>query len=186
MIEIPRELIIKVAQGDQDSFAAMYRSLSGMVYNVALRMLGNTEDAKEVTQDVFLAIHGKIKDFRFESSLSTWAYRITVNLCINFLRRHAPDRTRRVEYDESALHGSVQGDIKERIDREHSDAVIEEMLRAINPQQRACVVLRGIEGLSYQQIAEVMKININTVRTRLRRAREKMLRLRKKATDESV
>ena len=90
------------------------------------------------------------------------------------------------EYDEERLGGSVPNEIHTDIEKEHHEKVVRELLEAINPEQRACVVLRNIEGLSYQQIAETLQININTVRSRLKRAREKLLSLGKKVEDERL
>src|SRR5208283_2881820 len=137
----------------------------------------NREDALEVSQEVFMIIHDKLKTFRFESSFKTWVYRITANYAINFAKKSS--RTKTVPYEEGCGTNAVPNEAEARINQEHQSQVIENLLGAISPDQRACVVLRNIEGLSYQEIAKTLNININTVRSRLKRAREKLLSVKK-------
>ncbi len=177
MQDISDDILFKASKGDRKAFEYLYKAASGFVYNVALRVVNNREDAQEVTQEVFLIVYNKLKDFRFESSFKTWVYRITANYAINLAKKQAFRRNRTVEYDE-ALVGGTAGDVQAQIDKDYREKIIEQLLSALNPDQRACVVLRNIEGLNYQQIAETLKVNINTVRSRLKRAREKMMALK--------
>ena len=183
---ISDDIIRKAAQGDLRSFEAIYKATSGFVYNVALRVVNNREDAKEVAQEVFLNMYHKLKGFRFESSLKTWVYPITVNCALNYAQKTARTRGRETEYRDVVMAGEAAPYARAQMDGRHTDEAIEALLETINPEQRACVVLRGIEGLSYQEIAETLKININTVRTRLKRARENLLISKKKVADECV
>ena len=179
MEEMTQELLTKAAAGDLKTFEAIYRETSGFVYNVALRVVGNKEDAQEIVQEVFLTVHHKLKDFRFESSFKTWVYRITTNQAINMAKKVSRTSDKTTNYDEQVAPQAVGADVETKIEKEHNEKLVEELLSAINPDQRACVVLRNIEGLSYEEIAMTLKININTVRTRLNRAREKLLSLKK-------
>ncbi len=182
MQDIPDDIIIQAAQGDLPSFEVIYKAMAGFVYNVSLRMTHNTEDAQEVTQEVFLILYRKLKNFRAESSLKTWVYRIAVNYAINFTRKNARARNKMSEYHHSLTGVIVEGEAQKQIEKEHQKQCVDEILSVLNPHQRACMVLRNIEGLSYEQIAETLKITINTVRSRLKRAREKIL-AQKKQTD---
>ncbi len=179
MQDISDDVLIKASQGDLKSFEELYKASAGFVYNVALRIVNNREDAEEVTQEIFFIIYHKLRGFRFESSFKTWIYRITVNYSINFARKTSITRNKTIEYEDTSIAGTVVGDVQKGIDKEHREKVIEDLLNIINPDQRACIVLRNMEGLSYEQIAQTLKININTVRTRLKRAREKLLRGKK-------
>jgi RNA polymerase sigma-70 factor (ECF subfamily) len=143
---------------------------------VALRVVNNTEDAREVTQEVFLIVYNKLKSFRFESSFKTWVYRITANYAINFAKKAS--RTKTVAFDEAWGEGVSPSEVQAHMDQDYQSRLVEHLLGEIPPDQRACVVLRNIEGLSYQEIAQALKININTVRSRLKRAREKLLSLK--------
>lgn len=186
MNDIPDDVLKKAAAGDLESFEVMYKTLSGFVYNVALRVIQNRQDAEEVVQEVFLTLYRRLKDFRFESSLKTWVYRITVNHAINYGRKTSRGRSRSLAYDDEMQAGTAPNAVEADIEKEYNNNILEKLLGAIPPEQRACVVLRGVEGLRYKQIAEILKVNINTVRTRLRRARETMLSLRKKVGYERV
>lgn len=156
------------------SFELIYNDTANFVYNVALRILNNSEDAEEVTQEVFMTVYHKLKYFRFESSIKTWIYRITVNRAINLAKKRSREKMVRAEY-EKELYSNTET----RPEKEKRSGIMEELLKSVDPDQRACLVLRNMEGLSYKEISNALKININTVRSRLRRAREKLLALRK-------
>src|SRR3989338_7984914 len=175
MQDISDDILRKASQGDLASFEVIYKATSEFVYNVAFRIVNQREDAEEVTQEVFLIVYQKLKSFRFESSFKTWVYRITANSAINFAKKNGK---KTMEYNEQVA-GTVQNDTHKEIEREHQGKIVEQLLEAINPEQRACVTLRNMEGLSYQEIAKVLRININTVRSRLKRAKEKLLSLKK-------
>ena len=184
MEDISEDILVRASQGESQAFEDVYKATSSFVYNVALRVVNNREDAREVTQEVFLIIYDKLKSFRFESSFKTWVYRITANYAINFAKKYS--RMKTVPYDEALGEGASTSEVEAHMDQEHQSRLIENLLGEINPDQRACVVLRNIEGLSYQEIAKALNININTVRSRLKRAREKLLTLRKQADYEKV
>lgn len=177
MEEISKDILVRASQGDIQAFEEVYKASSSFVYNVALRVVNNREDASEVTQEVFMIIYDKLKNFRFESSFKTWVYRITANYAINFAKKNSRRKT--VSYEEAFGAGAVTSEAEAHMDQEHQNDIVANLLGEINPDQRACVVLRNIEGLSYQEIAKALNININTVRSRLKRAREKLLTLRK-------
>ena len=179
MRDISNDILRKASQGDLKSFEEIYKATASFVYNVALRIVNNREDAQEVTQEVFLIVYHKLKNFRFESSFKTWIYRITANNALNFARKASKISNKMVEYDDAQVGALIPNEVQMAMDQEYHNNVVEGLLNAINPEQRACVVLRNIEGLSYQQIAESLNININTVRSRLKRARERMLSLKK-------
>jgi len=184
MEDIAQDTLIKASQGDMKAFEDVYKASSSFVYNVALRVINNREDALEVAQEVFLIIHDKLKSFRFESSFKTWAYRITANTAINYAKKNA--RTKTVPFEESYGEGAVMSDVHTQMDQEHQEQLVEKLLAELNPDQRACVVLRDIQGLSYEEIAQTLDININTVRSRLKRSRAKLLSLRKAVDYEKV
>lgn len=154
------------------SFEAIYKAYSGFVYNVSYRMVNNREDAEEVTQEAFLNIHRNLKYYREESSLKTWIYRIAFNSAVNVLRKRAREENRIKEYNE---YVEVESSVNRKDGGTMNSDDINVFLKSLNPEQRSCVILREIEGLSYAEIAQAEKTNVNTVRTRLKRAREKLL-----------
>ena len=178
---ISKDTIKQAALGDLSAFEEIYKHLCGFVYNVAFRMLRSAEDSQEITQYVFVTVYNKLKYFRLESSLKTWLYRITFNLSINYLNKRNKERNRTVSYEDAVQSSETNENFKKEEDKtfeSDQETLINTMLEALNPDQKACIILRNVEGLSYQEIAESLKINVNTVRTRLKRAREKLIALR--------
>ncbi len=179
MDEITDEILTKAAEGDIKSFEIIYKATAGFVYNVAYRMSHNAQDAEEVTQEVFVNVYRKLKFFRFGSSFKTWVYRIAANCAINHSKKEARERVKRDEYHKYIVIDKKQdvGGCRETVDL---------FLKVLNPDQRLCVTLKNIEGLSYRQIADTLNISINTVRSRLGRAREKLLSLRREVIKDEL
>ena len=177
MQEIERELITRAGGGDRGAFREIYQRASGYVYTLAYRVVNTKHDAEEVTQDVFLRLHHSLGSFKFESSFKTWLYRIAVNTALNHAKKRSRVTTREVEevYEDPAT--VTQPEAGKRLEAEETERQLKSLLDQLNPDQRACIVLREIEGLDYQEIAGSLGININTVRSRLKRAREALMAL---------
>lgn len=173
MINIPKETIDLAAKGDMAAFEEIYKSFSPMVYTVALRVTGDSLDAEEATQDVFVKVFRGLKGFRFDSSFGTWIYRITMNTAINIHRSSSRRRGAGVvDYDgvKDSLPDTRRGTGGE-IEKSIAAESIGSMLDAVSPKHRSCLVLREIEGLNYKEISDILRIPLNTVRSRLKRAR---------------
>ncbi len=179
MDNITENTIIEASEGNTEAFESIYRAYSGFVYNVAFRVVNNIDEAQEVTQEVFLAVYQKLKSFKFKSSLKTWVYRISANMAIDYARKRSREQDHTVLYENNNKFNKAIDPVGENIEREQQEKAISTLLEALSPDQRVCIVLRSVEGLSYQEIAESLNININTVRSRLKRAREKLIALRK-------
>lgn len=177
MQEIERELITRAGLGDMGAFREIYQRSSGYVYTLAYRVVNTKHDAEEVTQDVFLKIHRSLSSFKFEASFKTWLYRIAVNTALNHAKKRSRVTTREVEeiFEDPAT--VTQPEAGQRIEAEETNDQLKVLLDQLNPDQRACIVLREIEGLDYEGIAASLGININTVRSRLKRARETLMAL---------
>jgi RNA polymerase sigma-70 factor (ECF subfamily) len=175
MQPLPKEILVEASEGDAGAFEKIYRATADYVYTIALKVTGHRADAEEVAQDVFLKIHRELGNFRFESAFTTWLYRITVNSAISTARKTARRRTRQVEFDDGIAVEDTRNATREAIEKEGNQEQVRSMLEALNPDQRACIVLREMEGMRYGEIAEALRININTVRSRLRRARETLV-----------
>ena len=174
MEDISKNIINQAVKGDAEAFEIIYKATSKYVYTVALRITNNLEDAEDVTQDVFLKIFKNINKFNFHSSLKTWIYRITVNASINACKKESKEMDRRDEYIiDVNQHPSEEKELDEI--KESNENLIASLLEILNPDQRACMVLREIEGLNYKEIAKILKVNINTIRSRLKRARDALL-----------
>ena len=176
MIEVSKELIERASSGDREAFKEVYKLTSGYVYAVAIRVSRNVEDAQEVVQDVFVKIHKNLHKFKFRSKFTTWIYRITINTAINCYNRSRKKRFFEINDVRYMENIGVEGSISAGLEAEDTEKAVSSMLANLNADQRTCMILREIEGLSYQEISEVLKIKINTVRTRLKRAREVLVR----------
>ena len=185
MADISNDIIMQAARGNVASFEKIYRAFSSFAYRVALRMVDDPLDAEEIVQDVFVRVYNQLKNFRFEASLKTWIYRITVNTTLNFRRKRSTQRERIKEYRENARveERLIKPSFAEGLDHQNR---IDKLLNALNPDQRMCIILRNIEGLSYEEIAQSLRIKINTVRTRLKRAREKLLLIKQEVVKDEV
>ena len=185
-MDIDSTVIERAQQGDISAFEIIYKTYFQMVANVALRVVNRYEDAEDVAQEIFMVIHENLKKFRFESSLKTWIYRITVNTAINYSKKISKYHNNTVEYTEGLHESSVAEESDPGNNKEVNEKAVQTLLAAITPDQRACIVLRSVEGLSYQQIAESLKIPVNTVRSRIKRARETMLTLKKEVVSHEL
>lgn len=174
--EIPNELLRTAAQGDIDACEEIYKAASGFVYNVALRVTTNPDDAMEATQEAFIRIFKSLGEFKFRSSFKTWVYRIAVNTALNARKKETNFRSRHAELDENMAAGDDP--VKANVEKNGNEETVSRLLKALNPDQRACVVLREMQGMDYAEIARTLNININTVRSRLKRAREIMMKQR--------
>jgi RNA polymerase sigma-70 factor (ECF subfamily) len=167
-------LLERCRRGDASAFEEIFRKYHTYVYNVCLGMLGNGDDAADVTQETFLRIHRSLGRFRGDASFTTWLYRVAVNLCISELRRRA--RSRLQYLDDLALpeedgehdpHPSPH----EAAEAQENRRTVQQILRALPPDYRAIMVLRHFQQLAYEEIAEVLELSLSQVKTRLFRAR---------------
>jgi len=175
MNNIAPDTLERASRGNIDAFEEVYKATSGFVYNVALRITRNSSDAEEVAQDVFMKIYRNLKDFQFRSSFKTWAYRITVNTAINHYRKSARETKDIIKYDNVIESLPATSSTGEDIIRGDNEARLNALLGMLSAEHKACLILREIEELSYQEIAVTLKIPVNTVRSRLKRARQALL-----------
>ena len=154
-------LVQQARQGDEGAFAALVEQNQGRIYHLALRMTGNPDDAAELCQEAFLNAWKGLGKFQGESSFSTWLYRLTSNVCIDFLRR---------EKRRSTLSMTVSLDDEEGARQELRDT-LRAGLRALSEEHRQVLILRELEGLSYGEIAALLGVEEGTVKSRIARAR---------------
>ncbi|MEM8933634.1 MAG: sigma-70 family RNA polymerase sigma factor, partial [Acidobacteriota bacterium] len=162
--------------GDAAAFEEVYARFADMIYNLCYRMAGNRQEAEDLTQEVFLRIHRHLARFDGRAALKTWIYRVTLNHCRSKLgRKKYPTADLREETEE----GGVQLVDERRGPEEQAladDAArrISRALRQVAPKFREAVILRDIEGMSYDEIAEVLGVRIGTVRSRIARGRDRL------------
>jgi RNA polymerase sigma-70 factor (ECF subfamily) len=182
-----RSILEQVDSGIGLTFEELFERYSSMVSSLAFRILGDQQEALDVSQEVFLTIFRKMDSFRGESSLKTWIYRIAVHRAANRFRWWNRLRRRGTVSLEEHLAKNAErefsGDLnsgiqspEEALLQEEERAGIERLLLQLPVQQRIAVVMRDIEGLSYEEIAESMQINVGTVKSRIARGRETLKR----------
>jgi len=170
-------LVERHRHGDPAAFEEIFIRYQRMVFNVALRMSGSQDEAADLSQDVFLRIYRHVGRFKGRSSLKTWIYRVAINCCRS---RNARWRPSTQPLPEAEVLSQLQ---ERRLTPERaalrSDAgrQIGRALRRLPSPYREAVVLRDIEGLSYLDIADVLKVRIGTVRSRIARGRERLRRI---------
>jgi len=170
--EVPddHDLVARLRAGDPRAFEDLVRGYQHRVFGVALRMLGSRAEAEDIAQDVFLRVHRAVRDFRGEARLSTWLYGIASNLCLN--RLASADR-KRMRHDDDALMQAPGDAVDATAAMEHAEvqAALRQAIAELPDERRLVVVLRDLEGLSYEEIAQALDLEPGTVRSRLHRAR---------------
>lgn len=167
-------------EGREEAFDALVLKYHKKVFNVAYRMLNNYEEANDISQEVFVRVYKNIRGFREESGIFTWLYRITVNLSKNRLKVLNREKKRLESLDDPIL--TDEGQIKPEIAEDKPTAaqilvhkedaeLIKAALASLDEEFREVVVLRDIEGLSYEEIARILRVNPGTVKSRLHRGR---------------
>lgn len=182
--DISRELIEKARDGDMAAFEEIYTRTSGFVYNVAFQITRNRTEAEDVTQEVFIKMHRNLSQFRFASSCKTWLYRIAANTALSGGRKAARAAAGMEKLKNEALLDQPGKPFPAEIEQADNERRVAELLEKLDLEQRACVVLRDLEGLSYKEVAEALAIPLNTVRSRLSRARETLLEFAKKEKEQ--
>jgi RNA polymerase sigma-70 factor (ECF subfamily) len=181
-------LVAAAASGDSTAFEEIVRRHAGLVLSLGRRILGNREAAEDLLQDVFLKVHRALAGYRAEASLKTWIARIAVNAARNRKRDDAR-RLRVVAPVLDAPLGTADGSLLTLGDLASDDAPsperaaasaearirIEHALGALPSEFREALVLREIEGLSYEEISEVLEISLGTVKSRIARARLRLM-----------
>jgi RNA polymerase sigma-70 factor, ECF subfamily len=165
-----RELIISAQGGDRAAQKSIYKLYRERVHNIVFYSLGDAVFAEDVSQAIFLKIFRALPGFRFESSLATWIYRIALNECMNQNRRTGAQY---VPLD--AILGSgddIDTTLLPDLEHERSQRqeIIQQAVMELSPKLRTVIVLKYLEGLSYEEIAQVLDCSIGTVASRLSRA----------------
>jgi RNA polymerase sigma-70 factor (ECF subfamily) len=170
------EIVERHRQGDPEAFAEVYRDYEETVYNVALRMSGDPFDAADLAQETFLRIYRHLGKFRGRSALKTWIYRVALNHCRSRLgRRRLPMQPLLGPDGESEreIPDPARGPEERALARDEGRRVMA-ALAGVPVAFREAVVLRDLEDLSYEEIAEVLGVRIGTVRSRIARGRDKL------------
>lgn len=174
------ELIALLKQGDRSAFKWLVERWQGMVYNTALGMLQNEQDAEDTAQEVFIQIFESIRSFKGDSKLSTWIYRITVAKSLDAIRRKKRkkrfafiqslynDRDELIHDPPDFVHPGV------KVERKEEAKILFKAIGELPDNQKAAFVLNKIELLSYQEVADILHVSTNAVDSLLQRAKKNL------------
>ena len=171
-----KEFVAKIKQGDDSAFEELVRKYQNYIFRLAFSMVKNEEDAKELTQEVFIKVYTSIQGFTGRSSLSTWLYRITYNLCLDYIKKNRKKRlmTQSLDDNENIELLSLKADThtpEEALEAAEIRADIKEGLKILPQEQRILIEFKDILGLSYEEILEVTGLKSGTLKSRLFRGR---------------
>lgn len=174
-------LLARAAAGDQRAFREIVERHQRRANAVAFGLVRNPEDAREVVQEAFLRVYRHLHEFAGQASFGTWLYRIVVNLAIDMLRKRAPGQQVELE-DHTDLEGAPAELLPSRGAYDPADALgrkrlvvaMQEALDKLPPYHRAVILLRELEGMSYEEMAQTLNVSKGTIMSRLFHARKKM------------
>lgn len=173
-----KDLVERSKNNDLQAFEELVSLYERKIYNLAYRLMGNHEDAHDLVQEAFLRAFRALGGFRGEASFSTWLYRITLNLCHDELRRRYRLSWESLDEKVCLNEGEVAKQIastrpgpEELYEKQELQEKLQELLMTLSPEFRLAVVLRDIEGFTYQEIAEHMECSMGTVKSRISRGR---------------
>lgn len=180
------EIIGRFLAGDDQAFIKLVLRYQNRVHNLCYRLLGDTHEAQDMAQEIFLTVHRSLKNFRGDSLFSTWIFRIATNHCKNRIKYLG----RRKYYQSSSLdqpREAEDGDIFSEVEDENPDPesclgsdeiqkVVQEAIATLDEEHRMVIVLRDIQDQSYEEIAEVLGLKVGTVKSRIHRARNELKR----------
>ena len=170
------KLIRRASDGDAAAFNSLMGTHERRMYAVALRMCGNPEDAQDCLQEAMLRVWRAISGFKGQSSFSTWVYRITMNTCLDELRkRKSRPNTSLDSLVDAGWSPADEGETPERHAlRGEVRKKLSAFIQELPEDMRAAIVLRDIQGYAYDEIAQMLNTNVGTIKSRISRGREKL------------
>jgi len=177
------ELIKKCQGGDTASFEKLVTAYQGKVFRLCLKLTGNRDNAEDLAQEVFIKAYHALKGFRLESDFGTWLHRIAVNMWLNIRKKESrviqlslddPITTEKGEVSREIADPELRGNPLASLEEAELREVVRQALDALSEEHKVSLVLRDIEGYSYEEIASIMQCNLGTVKSRINRARKNL------------
>jgi RNA polymerase sigma-70 factor (ECF subfamily) len=172
------ELVRRIKAGNQEAWTMIVNRYSKTVYNMALNFAGNSDDAADITQDIFLKVYNNIGKFDGENTFTAWLLRLSKNYCIDYWRKQKHHR-QNVELDDNIRNEqSDKADTPEdSLIRQSEINYLRKKLLLLPPELRSLVIMRDIQDFSYQEIAENLDLPMGTIKSRINRARTKLAKI---------
>jgi len=179
MSQDEKYLLSRAKKGDIEAFEQLIEEYQKKIFNIALKLIGNYDDASELTQEVLIRIYRSIGKFKEQSSFATWIYSITKNVCYDELRKRKNKNIVSLDQDILCGEDEVQRQLPdtgpspgETVERNETVKIVNEAIQALSTEHKMVIVMRDIEGLSYEDIAKVLDCPEGTVKSRINRARK--------------
>jgi RNA polymerase sigma-70 factor (ECF subfamily) len=174
------KIIEQLKQGNETAFKNMVDSYQKLVVNTCYGMVHNREDAEDIAQDVFIEVYRKIQDFREDSKLSTWLYRIAVNRSLNHIRDNKKHRWFRSFEDEVSekckkyleVEAAKSDEPEYELENQQRAIILKEAINSLPKNQKVAFILSKYEDLSYHEIAEVMELSVSSIESLIFRAKK--------------
>lgn len=176
-MENERELLIELKKGNQNAFEQLVRENQNNIFKIALSLVKNAEDAEDITQDVLIKVYSSIYNFNGQSTISTWIYRITYNVSIDFIKKHGKRSkiTKTLDDPEDIEVMSIEGNTfipEAAFEHKETTEDIKDALSQLPDEQRQLIELKDIHGFSYEEIISITGLKDGTLKSRLNRGRQ--------------
>ncbi len=176
-----KRIIKSVLSGNSNDFEKLVLAHQRTVYNLAYRMVGNEEDAEDLAQEAFVKAYKSLEGFRFDSKFSVWMYRLTTNICLDFLRSRRNKKTISLNYFVSEDDEEIVTDIADErlspeneLEKKELREAVKRGISRLPDDMREILLLREIGDMSYEEISSELELEVGTVKSRIFRARKKL------------
>lgn len=177
-------LINKAKNGSIAAFEELIMAHETKIYNIAYRMFHNEEDAKDISQEIFIKVFENIGKFKGNSSFSTWLYRIATNTCIDELRRRKGKETYSIDEEVETDEGRMKREYSDTKPGPEEAAInkevrhqIQDAMNHLSEEHKTALILRDLQGFGYGEISEILECSLGTVKSRISRARRQLIEL---------
>ena len=164
-------LVRSFLAGNPEAFDRLFLRYQEYVYNVCLGILGNADDARDCAQETFVRVHRKAHEFRGQAAVSTWLYRIAVNVCVALLRKRPRGRASSLEEEHVRELAAPEAAPEHGLEQEAEERSVREILGELPPDYRLALVLRYFQNLSYEEMSQALGWSLPQVKVKLHRAR---------------
>jgi RNA polymerase sigma-70 factor (ECF subfamily) len=179
------QLIKKCIDGDIDAFEKLIDKYKQTAYNIALGIVKNPDDAMDVSQEALIKVYRYIKNFNQKSSFSTWLYRIVMNTCLDYMKKNEKNKV--IPINDEIINREdtyIDSNPQKILDKKIETKQIRDAIDKLPSIQKTAIILRDIQGFSYEEIANITECSIGTVKSRIKRGREKLKEILKQSMKE--
>ncbi|CAH2212604.1 RNA polymerase sigma factor [Tepidibacter aestuarii] len=169
------QLIKRCIDGDIDAFEKLIDKYKQTAYNIALGIVKNPDDAMDISQEALIKVYRYIKNFNQKSSFSTWLYRIVMNTCLDYMKKNEKNKV--IPINEEIINKQddyIENNPEKILDKKIETQQIRDAIDKLSPIQKTAIILRDIQGFSYEEIANITDSSLGTVKSRIKRGRENL------------